>query len=808
MASGVRDVARLGGLTPGTHALKVLEFDEVLRLVAAEAVSEEGAHRVRDLEPLEDLHAARRQLEAVDELRCVLASEGGWDLDAVPPARGAIARLGIDGAVLEPADLIACAVLLAASRRAGTDLAGRLAGDGIAAAVVERLWSDRRLEDRVAGSFDDSGEVSDRASPELRRLRRRLLDRRAHLVDRLDEYSRSLPDRIRVSDGSVTVRAGRYCIPIRREGKGLVGGLVHDASGSRQTLFVEPTIAIEPMNVIRELEIATQREIDRILRALSDALRSHAGQLAETFEALGELDSLRARSVIALRLDCALPELEGADSALVIRSGRHPLLAAQSAAVVPFDLTLEADVRVLLISGPNAGGKTVLLKAIGLISALSKSGVIPPVGPGTRIPFFGGPFAIIGDEQSIEASLSTFGAQVRNLAAILEVGSPVDLVLIDEIGSATDPAEGGALAAATLAALADQVRLTIATTHLGDLKGLAEERPGTVNASLQFDSERLEPTYRLEKDRPGRSYALEIAARLGVPDRILADARARLDDDHRSLDTLLARLEVERREVRKTRTDVEATMASLTIREADLERLGDDLDARARTLEGEADRALEGRLQAARGEIEAAIQELEATYASGADGAGRREARREARDTAERGLRDSKARKASRRREPRPGAGVDASLIGSVVRWDVSGRTGVLAEIRGDRGVVEVDGLRLTVPIHELSPLDNREPRPGGTRRADVLERRPDFEVRSEVDLRGLRAEEVEAALIPVLDAAVVAELPWLRIIHGKGTGTLRQIVQDLLDRDPRIPGYRSGDPREGGTGVTVVELE
>lgn len=792
------------------HALEVLEFSDVLDLIAEGAVGEEGRARVRRLRPSGNRDAAARQLDAVDELRRALSGEDGFDLGPIPDARSTLARLAVEGAVLAPEGIVACGALLAVSRRAASVLSGRVDEGGLVHAWVDRLWSDRALEDRVDRSFDDAGEVSDQASPELRRLRRRLQDERSRLVDRLEEYTRSLPDRIRVADASVTVRGGRYCIPVRREGKRTVGGLVHDASGSRQTLFVEPAIAIDAMNEIRELEIAVRREIDRILAELTGALREHAPELSESFDALCDLDSARARALFASRLDCAVPELVDPGGAIVIRSGRHPLLAARGS-VVPFDLDLGPDERVLLISGPNAGGKTVLLKSVGLFAALARSGVIPPVGPGTRLPFFGGLFAIIGDEQSIEASLSTFGAQTRNLAEILSTAQAEDLVLIDEIGSATDPAEGGALAGATLAALARQVRLTIATTHLGDLKGLAEESTGTVNASLQFDSERLEPTFRLEKNRPGRSYALEIAARLGVPEAVLSDARARLDSDHQSLDTLLARLEREQADVETLRAELERTRADVERRAEELDRREADVDRRSRDVEREGLASVESALRAARGEVEEAISRLESAYATGAAGtADQKEARRATRDVVERRLRESKVNRDALR-EPAPAP--DELVIGQHVTWGGGGRTGILVEMRGERAVVEVEGVRLKMPITDLSVAgtarSGERKRHGGSKRLEERrERRPEFTVKSEIDLRGLRAEEVEAALTPALDAAVVAELPWLRIIHGKGTGALRQVVQELLDRDPRVAEFASGDVREGGTGVTMVKFE
>jgi len=800
---------------PRSHALRVLEFDEVLALVAEGAVGPEGAARVRALAPLADLREIERALEAVDELRALLVGDG-FELGALPDAGAALARLAIDGSVLDPEQLLTCARVLATSRVARRDLDEAAGSGGLVRSLAERLWHDRDLETRIERSFDDAGGVADDASPELRRIRRDLRVARSGLVQRLEAFAGQLPERVRVPDASVTVRSGRYCIPIRREGKGSVGGLVHDASGSGQTLFVEPPLAIEAMNEIRELEVAEQREIHRVLSGLSDALRRGAdgdgvAALGAAYDALARLDSLRARALYALRLDGVRPELAGEGEAIRIRGGRHPLLAARGRDVVPYDLDLAPDERVLLISGPNAGGKTVLLKSLGLFAALTQSGVVPPVGVGTRLPRFREIFAIIGDEQSIEASLSTFGAQARNLARILEESSEGDLVLIDEIGSATDPAEGAALAAATLAALSKRVRLTVATTHLGDLKGLADEGIPAVNASLQFDSRRLEPTFRLERDRPGRSYALEIASRLGVPREVLEDARERLDQGHRALDDVLARLEEEQRATRELRAELEAREAATAETERELAARRARLDREEREAERERGRIREEALLEARSEVEATIARLERELAVAASPDDVEEAKRVARSEIERRLRETRARIGELADAEGAGPRGGRPSVGEAVVWSETGRVGRLAEIRGDRGVVDVDGVRLTVRLADLRPGEEPDVaagrEPAAAARPETRERRPELAVRTELDLRGLRAEEVEGTLLPALDAAIVAELPWLRIIHGKGTGALRNVVQELLDRDPRIPGYRAGDPREGGAGVTVVEF-
>ena len=797
-------------LSPVDRALRVLEFDRVLAAISERAVSEPGQARVRALRPLADADAARRALAAVDELRALLANGEGWHLETFPELGGTLRRLAIEKAWLEPADLRACGRVMAAGRGARA-IANRLDPDGLPAGEVRRLWGDRALEKRITATFDDAGGVADGASPELRRIRRALAGARTRLVARLERFAASLPERVRVSDASVTIRNGRYCIPVRREGKGLAGGLVHDASASRQTLFVEPESALEAMNGIRELELREEREVERILRDLSSAVRGHATELAASYRALGALDALRARGLFACEMEASPPELvDSTRHGIHVRSARHPLLALSSSTAVPFDLDLSPEERVLLVSGPNAGGKTVLLKTLGLLVALAQSGVVPPLGAGSRIPFFRRLFAVIGDEQSIDASLSTFGAQARHLAEILNEAGAEDLVLIDEIGSATDPAEGGALAAAALERLAKQARLTVATTHLGDLKRLGAD--GTaVQASLEFDARRLEPTYRLVRDRPGRSYALVIAARLGVPEDVLAGARTRLGPDHVSLDTLLARLEAERTEIEGLRAGLERRSAAAAARERDLASRETALAGAERVAAERRESARGDALREARARVEMAIARLESEYADG-DDAVRRDAKRAARGDVEGALRDSVRRLRELGDGDRSNEAAPMPSAGGLVRWRASDRTATLVDVRGDRGVIEVGGVRLTVPLGDLRP-PSAPPTVGASGpssgpRRERPERRPELRAHTEVDLRGLRADEVDAALAPAIDAAVVGDLPWLRIIHGKGTGALRARVRDIVREDPRIHLFRTGGAGEGGTGVTVVEFE
>lgn len=806
------------GAASGTRALQLLDWEAILERIARHATSGEGRGHVLGLRPRRDPSAVEEALRTADEMVGLLLG-GEWSPPPVPEARAGLRRLAVEGSVLEPRELIAISALLGSSRRARADLRRRPDELPRLAAIGARLLKDPELEGRLGAAFDESGGVADAASPDLRRIRRSVRSARASVVRRLEAFIRALPARVQVPDASVTIRAGRYCVPIRREGKSEVGGIVHDESATHQTVFVEPPVAIEPMNRLAELEREERREVERVLRALTAAARPRARELAASLDALAETDSLYARARWALAHGGARPEVvdpagrQGAAVRLV--AAHHPLLLEAGEPSVPFDLDLAADETVLLVSGPNAGGKTVLLKTLGVTSLLAQAGVLPPVGPGTRLPLFRRFFAVIGDEQSIAASLSSFSAQVASLQEALARADASSLVLLDEVGGNTDPAEGAALAAAVLLRLAGQARLTVATTHLGALKALAAEDPRIVNASLQFDTAALRPTFRLLRDRPGRSYALEIARRLGLPGDVLAEARSRLGEEERRTESLLA--ELERREAELERLTAEARVRERRARERE-EASGETerrAAAREQRLEREGRTRAERYLREARKEVAAEIERLREAFARTGDGdPAAREAAEEAagevRSRLERRLRE--ARHEARGGEERQAAAPEGVEPGARVRSRSLGLTGTVGECRGDRAMLEAGEIRIEVPVGDLEPVD--PPAAGGRsgragRPARSADRPlPELSARTEVDLRGLRVEEVAATLQPAVDAAVVADLPFVRIIHGKGTFAVRDEVRRLLDADPRVRRIRAGGFEEGGGGVTVIEFE
>ena len=795
--AGARDALAEGALA---HALHVLEFHEVLDAVARRASCELGRERVRSLEPRTDIEGARRELARVGAAMRFVDEDPSWGMPPVPDVRAALAEVGTEGAVLEPVALHRIGVLLGSSSRLGAEFAGRAERYEELSSVTERLVEDSGSEGAIERCVDADGQVRDGASTDLKKIRSRLRGANARIVRKLESFMASLPERFVVPDASVTIREGRYVVPIRREGKREVGGIVHDESHTGVTLFVEPPVAIGLMNELRDLEREEAREIRRILGELSARLSPLSDALMGALDALADFDALVARGRTALAWSAAVPELvEPAGGELTISEGRHPLLVELADhPVVPFDLEVSTGERAVVVSGPNTGGKSVFLKAIGLIATLAQSGVVPPVGPGTRIPVFASVFADIGDEQSISQSLSTFSAHLANLGEIVRLAGPDSLVLIDEMGTGTDPAEGAALARAILGELVDRGALTLVSSHLGELKRLDIEGSGIVNASLQFDPERMEPTYRLVKGRPGRSYGLAIARRLGFPSGVLDAAVEFRDEGEARMEELLARLELQEREA-------DELIRSLGEERTLAERLRDDVETREASLR-EAERDADGRareqarrlLLQARAEVEDTIREVRSAADAGAD-----------LDTAARGARRRVEDAVHRQSSPPRGRSRSAPelRVGDSVRVLETGARGRVTELRAGRAIVEAGMLRLELPQSDLE----RDTDPGTERTAERSggwKGSVGGQARTEIDLRGLRVDEMELELARAMDQAVFEDLSELRIIHGKGTGALRQRVDELLQKDGRVRDHRMGSPGEGGAGVTVVSFK
>jgi len=794
------------------HALGILEYPRLLDVVAGFAASTPGAARVRALVPRADIPWLETEHRRVAAVRGLLGGELPWSPEPVPELDGALQRLRVAGIMWSSHELLLGGVLLRSARRTREALRDERRPAvlrAVLAPFVERMVVAKSEEEQIERAIGEDGLVRDEASPALRRIRRELRASHGELVRILERVMGGLESHHRAPDMSVTVREGRYVIPVRREGVRQVGGIVHGASGTGGTLFVEPPAAIEFGNRIRELEGEEQEEVERVLRELTDLLRPHRDAMIDSLDALAELDSLYARARYAVRFECTPAVLVPSKQGFDVRDGRHPLLLAKGVDVVPFNLGMLPGEHTLLVSGPNTGGKTVLLKALGLISAMSQAGIPAPVGAESRVPVFDDVFADVGDEQSIEASLSTFSAHLKNLSEILRLATRDSLVLIDELGSGTDPQEGAALGWAILEALTSRGSTTLASTHLGQLKELASQVPGVVNASLQFDAVQLAPTFRLIKGIPGRSYGISIARRLNLPADVVARAEERIPQGERDMAALIERLERKEKELEVREREASAMIDDARERIANVIRRESNVRERERAAEKASRQEARKYVLEARAEIERTIKELKRKGAAAADEAVEemgREARRRAEELAAKQANvldrlDAEERSAERKRgrvppaERGPVAVNDAVEVGTL-----GGKVGRVLDVRGKDAVVAVGSLKLTVPLATL----RRTEAPQETAVSYVGDA-PEVHVSTEINLLGLRADEAESAVLQALDSAVRADLKSLRIIHGKGTGALREVVNEMLRKDTRVREFRMGAWNEGGAGVTIA---
>jgi len=746
-----------GGAAPSV--LETLEFPAVLERVASHAVSALGAARVRSRTPRTDAEMVRAALAQVTELASRILADEAIRAEPVPDLSAVLDLLTVPGSTLEGPALVDVARTLGAARTVAAEL-DRLAPYAPRTAALRGPVPPRDLETSLGQALDPDGSVRDAASRDLARARRAVRETRERLIAKLGAMLSSLDARERSPDAAVTLRAGRYVIPVRNTARGHVGGIVHDESATGTTLFVEPAEAIDLGNELRAAEVQEQREVLRVLRDLTERVRPQRERLAAAVEMCVAFDDLCARARYAIEVNGFAPAIR--EGPLTLWRARHPLLLGGETVVVPFDLVLADDERTLLISGPNTGGKTVLIKAVGLICLLAQSGVVPPLGPDSAMPIVRDVFADIGDRQSIAESLSTFSAHVAALRDILARAGAGSLVLLDEVGSGTDPAEGAALASAVLRTLTRRRAVTLATTHLGALKQLATETVGIVNASLQFDAETLTPTYRLLKGVPGRSYGLAIARRLGVAAEVLHEAEQALPETERALDALLAAVEerthdLDARDATQRAATEELRVAAERVaeREMALDAKDREIARQARELEHAARAQARAYLLEARRRVEEAL----ALARAAVDEATAKEARR----LVEQAIETTETR---------------ATPVARSDKW------------------LSLDDLRRQRQAPPAPRAPDRRIEPVSTET-----------VANEVSLRGLRIDEAEARLIRALDDAVLADLPSLRVIHGKGTGAVRRLVHEMVAHDPRVKSFALAPANQGGTGVTIVEF-
>ncbi|MCC6381927.1 MAG: endonuclease MutS2 [Dehalococcoidia bacterium] len=783
------------------HTLRVLEFEKVLTLLAAETAFSLGRELALELRPATTFTEALQHQTLTAEAR--LLDQQGIDLSfaGARDIRATIHAAAI-GQALDPSDLVEAASTLKAAWRARQTLERVRSRVAALAAVTDGVSDFRRFTDAVDEAITARGEVADAASETLAATRRE----RRIAQERLDQRAQAaLADAIRrgiAQEALLTERNGRKVIPIKSDHRGQIAGIVHDVSSSGATVFLEPVGVVETGNQVRELQLAEEREVRRVLQRLTAILGDREQEAQESLLALARLDVLHAKVRLARRWKAALPPPGDAASwlaaggASVLVRARHPLLRG---AVVPIDVEVGGAFQGVVVTGPNTGGKTVALKTLGLLTLMAQAGLPLPCEERSRLVVYERVYADIGDEQSIEQSLSTFSSHMRNITGILERAVPGTLVLLDELGAGTDPTEGAALARAILETLLERGCTIVATTHHGELKALAHSDPRLRNASVEFDVETLSPTYHLTIGLPGQSNAIAIARRLGLDEGVLTLAQGQLAPEHFELEQLLGEIRQERSAAAEARGREEAAR-----REAEDLRLA--LAERRDRVEQERAAILQAAHDEAEDELAAVRRELEQLRRRAAHQTFDRQAAEDTLRQLDANLSRLAARARPQRRQPQPTPATREIGPGDNVHVRDIPQSGEALSAIGEDGRVEVQfgGLRMKVSVDRI---DRVESSPRSQSGGPVVVPASRATTPIEIDLRGKRADEALEECEVYLDDAFRAGLPFVRIIHGKGTGALRAAIRQALAGHPLVRRYESAGPREGGEGVTVVVL-
>ncbi|KOS67723.1 recombination and DNA strand exchange inhibitor protein [Lysinibacillus contaminans] len=784
------------------RALKTLEYDKVRLQVAKHCTSSIGKSAIDELVPQTDFEKVVQLLDEMDEGLSILRVKGNVPLGGIFDVRPAARRAQIGG-MLSAMELMEVSSTIRASRI----LRNFIEDIQTEAAIEIPLFIEKKetmpvltgLQHEINNCIDDNGGVLDSASQTLRSIRQSLRSEEAKVRSKLESLTRGSNASKMLSDAIVTIRNDRYVIPVKQEYRYHYGGIVHDQSSSGQTLFIEPDAVVQANNEIHRLKMKEQAEIERILLALSAMVEEVAPDLFNLVKILGEIDVILAKGKYGQANKCTKPKINKDGYIRLVRA-RHPLLPIETA--VPNDIEFGKDITAVVITGPNTGGKTVALKTVGLCTLMAQAGLPVPALDGSELAVFEQVFTDIGDEQSIEQSLSTFSSHMVNIVDILQKFDHESLVLFDELGAGTDPQEGAALAISILDEVHGKGARVMATTHYPELKAYGYNRPGVTNASVEFDIETLSPTYRLLIGVPGRSNAFEISSRLGLPESIIDRAKNFTGTDRHEVESMIASLEESRRQ---SEDDAERSHALLLESEALREELQNKLqayDERKEALEKKAKEKARKIVDEAKSEAESIIAEL-----------------REMRKNANQVVKEHELIEARKRLEEaaplennkvlKKAAQVKARtqnlVVGDEVKVLSYGQRGTLLEkISDTEWVVQMGILKMKIADSDLEYI---KPEKEPVRRVAGVKNR-DSHVKLELDLRGERYEDALIRTEKYIDDALLANYGRVSIIHGVGTGALRQGIQSYLKKHKRVKSFRFGEAGEGGFGVTVVELK
>jgi DNA mismatch repair protein MutS2 len=815
-----------------TQAFTTLEYQHLLALIKRNAQTEPGQRRVETLAPIGDASQLHRELSAVAE--CVMLTSRGarWYFHGLSDPAESIGRLRVEGASLDPLAILQTARLCEQAMSARAAILAERQSAPVLWQLVEDLPRDlNTLVARVANKILPNGELDDRASPELAAIRHEITTLRSRITRSLEGLMRRSAEAIQ--DELVTIRNDRFVIPVKADHRGRVQGVAHGYSSSGATAFVEPLETIEANNELQGLHESEAREIARILSGLSEELRAQLPAIEMAVEAVAELDFINARAVFHRNFNCVIPEIQTnttplSSGELELLDARHPLLEenlrASGGSVVPVSFALDEDKNAMVISGANAGGKTVVLKTTGLLALMALSGISVPARS-ARFPFYASVLADIGDHQSLAANLSTFTSHVANIAHMIEICEAPALVLLDEVGTGTDPEEGSALGVAVV----DHFRRTcgahvIATTHYSGLKMYAGNEEGVVNASVEFDEKTLRPTYRLLVGVAGASSGLEIARRFGVPGEIVENAKRSVDDASLQASECLRRIKREAEDAEAMRVALEEERSAVAEKYA-------SLDKEAAKQERERQAAFEQTVQRTITDLEKSARELVARIQDRTERVRvEREAQRqvaEMKRTAQRGVRIVRDTQVVQPQRAEPDNTTEDApqyvtaspreiVIGDKVKLRSFGSVGIVDQIKDGIAEVRVKSLRFREKLDQLELVQEQPAPKAQPGKLEKLQRSANTEIhlagaeqkaQSELNVIGQTTDEAVDAVDKFLDEASLASLSKVRIVHGHGTGALRRAIAGLLNGHPHVSRFLAAPPDQGGAGATLVEL-
>ena len=777
--------------------LRVLEFPKIRARMAALATTEMGRACALELTPSSDPFLVRRMQQQTEEASTVLAYNGSNPMAAFTDVRPFL-KLAQIGSTLSAKAILQIADAMKASRLVRSALVTDREDTPLLTELGSRLYANRRLEEDIFDAILSEDEISDHASSELADIRRHIRVLNDRIRDKLNSIVRS-PSTVKyLMDAIITMRNGRYVVPVKAECRANVPGIVHDQSGTGSTLFIEPMSVVEAGNELKQWAVKEKNEIERILAAFSAQIGPDAELIGDSLENLAEIDMIFARAALGRSMNAVPPKLNEEGRVNLIRA-RHPLIDPDK--VVPSNLWLGEDFTTLVITGPNTGGKTVTLKTVGLLSLMAQAGMQIPAAYGSELAIFDEIFADIGDEQSIEQSLSTFSSHMTNIVDILDRVTENSLVLFDELGAGTDPTEGAALAMAILNRLLEKKVRTMATTHYSELKVFALSTPGVENASVEFNVETLRPTYRLSIGVPGKSNAFEISRKLGLPEEIIDSAKEKLSGDQVRFEDVIANAEYHRQIAEKERKLAEEAHLETQRLRDEAEKLRSDLAAhRERDLRKAKDEARRI-LQRAQRESEQLIADLK---------------KKNSGELKEHELHAMRARLQSAIDENSEKIEVPAGVgevpktvqIGDTVELTNLGTKATILTLPDSRGecTVQAGALKLKAKLKDMRTAQPDKPKkqPKAASRLHVSAR----PVETECDVRGCNLEEALMAVDLFLDGAVLNRLRTVSIIHGKGTGILRAGIHKHLKTHSAVKEFRLGRYGEGEDGVTIVTLK